>query len=99
MVQQICLSGGRVGVLASRLQLTKQAVGQVLDGLERAGWVRRAPDPDDGRVRLIFYTESGCQLVSDTLDVTRRVERRLMKRIGPQRLKALKEALSHLAAQ
>lgn len=97
-IQQICLSGGRAADLVERLGMTKQAVGQVLSSLETAGWVRREPDPNDARVRLVFYTKNGLRMLSDVLDVTQRVERRLTKAIGKVGLKELKTKLSAVEA-
>ena len=33
--------------------MTKQSAGVMVDQLERLGYVRRVPDPADGRARLI----------------------------------------------
>ena len=51
--------GSRLTELAERSGLTKQAVGEALDDLERMGYVERAPDPVDGRAKIIRLTERG----------------------------------------
>ena len=45
--------------LAAAEQVTHQAVTQNLSELKRAGLVETAPDPDDGRKKLISITEAG----------------------------------------
>src|SRR5579871_3580436 len=42
--------------LGDRLCLTSGAVTMLVDRLERAGWVRRRPHPDDRRYTLIELT-------------------------------------------
>jgi len=96
VIQQICLSGGRVSAVVSKLHMSKQAVGQIVDGLERAGWVRRLPDPSDARARRIEYTPEGCRLVADIIAVTERVELRWKARIGPKDFRNLKKTLTAL---
>jgi DNA-binding MarR family transcriptional regulator len=39
---------------------------QVVSRLEKRGWVRRAPDPDDGRATLAILTEDGWDKVVQT---------------------------------
>jgi DNA-binding MarR family transcriptional regulator len=39
--------------------MTKQSAGVMVDQLERLGYVRRVPDPTDGRARLIVIEERG----------------------------------------
>jgi DNA-binding MarR family transcriptional regulator len=51
--------GERLTVLAERANLTKQAVGEVVSELERAGYVERVPDPQDGRAKIIRLTKRG----------------------------------------
>ena len=51
--------GSRLTELAERSALTKQAVGEVVADLENLGYVERAPDPGDGRAKLIKLTERG----------------------------------------
>src|SRR4029079_6428621 len=45
-------------VIAERSGLTRQAITMIVDELEAAGVVRRAPDPEDGRAKRIGYTEA-----------------------------------------
>ena len=39
--------------------MCKQSAGVLVDELERLGYVRRVPDPTDGRARLIVIEERG----------------------------------------
>ena len=42
--------------LAERLEITKQGASQIVDDMERRGYVERRPDPSDARARLLQLT-------------------------------------------
>jgi DNA-binding MarR family transcriptional regulator len=50
------------GGLAKGLELSSGAMTNRLDGLEKAGLVRRLPDPDDRRALLVELTDEGRRL-------------------------------------
>lgn len=94
--QRIAPGGSRLAELAEAAQLPKQTVGSIVDQLERAGYVRRCPDPDDARARLVTITQRGRQLVEISLPVVREVEAAWRVHLGPARTRQLKEALTTL---
>src|SRR5947209_19577182 len=49
--------GATSSELAERLGVTKQAAGQIVDDLEKPGYVRRQPHPAGGRRRLVVLTD------------------------------------------
>jgi DNA-binding MarR family transcriptional regulator len=57
--QRIAADGSRLTDLADQAQMSKQSAGVLVDQLERLGYVRRVPDPTDGRARLIVIEERG----------------------------------------
>ncbi|PXX70849.1 MarR family transcriptional regulator [Nocardia tenerifensis] len=59
----------RVGEIATRMQVAGPHVTRQLNGLERRRLVRRVPDPDDQRARLITLTPNGEKLVGRYLQV------------------------------
>ncbi|MDX6265140.1 MAG: hypothetical protein QOH84_6828, partial [Kribbellaceae bacterium] len=48
-----------ISTLAARLDITKQGAAQIIDDMERRGYVERHPDPTDGRARLIHLSQRG----------------------------------------
>jgi DNA-binding MarR family transcriptional regulator len=56
---RIAAAGSRLTDLADQAQVSKQSAGVLVDQLERLGYVRRVPDPTDGRARLIVIEERG----------------------------------------
>ncbi|WP_232242180.1 MarR family winged helix-turn-helix transcriptional regulator [Streptacidiphilus jeojiense] len=61
--QRISPDGSRLTDLADQAQMSKQSAGVLVDQLERLGYVRRAPDPADGRARLIVIEQRGRRAV------------------------------------
>ncbi|MFJ6798952.1 MarR family winged helix-turn-helix transcriptional regulator [Streptomyces sp. NPDC091268] len=50
--------GATASELAERLGVTKQAAGQIVDDLEKRGYVRREPHPEGGRRKLVVLTRA-----------------------------------------
>ncbi|MGW4768947.1 MarR family winged helix-turn-helix transcriptional regulator [Nocardia sp. NPDC004278] len=59
----------RVGEIAERMQVVGPHVTRQLNGLERRRLVKRVPDPDDQRARLITLTPDGKKLIGRYLRV------------------------------
>lgn len=89
--------GTRQSALIEKMAVTKQAVQQLLDGLEGEGVIVRAADPEDGRGKLVRYTEKGLAALRDGDRVKRAIERDWVARIGAERFDALMSALRSLA--
>lgn len=87
-------SGMPQSELVARMGMTKQAVQQLLDGLEVDGIVRREPDPNDRRGKLVVYTAKGRAAVRDATAIKRAIERDIRTALGDARFEAMKKALS-----
>ncbi|QNS02676.1 MarR family winged helix-turn-helix transcriptional regulator [Streptomyces xanthii] len=94
--QRIGPDGSRLAELAEASQVSKQTIGSIVDQLERAGYVRRAPDPRDARARLVSLTDRGHELVALSLPVVRDVQDRWTAHLGPTRTRQLRQALEAL---
>jgi DNA-binding MarR family transcriptional regulator len=69
--QRMAPDGTRLTTLAEQAQMSKQSAGVLVDQLERLGYVRRVPDPTDGRARLIVFEQRGrraVEVATATLD-------------------------------
>ncbi len=82
--------------LARRMQLSKQAVQQLLDQLEEEGIVKREPDPEDGRGKRVVYTKKGLAALQAAVVVKRAIEADYRKRLGAKGLESLVRALDAL---
>lgn len=61
-------AGVRLSDIGDRLLQRVPDVSRLVDRLERAGFARRAPDPEDGRGVLVELTTAGRTLVEDMDD-------------------------------
>lgn len=59
---------GKPGKLAGPLGISSGAMTNRLDNLERRGYVRRLPDPDDRRGVIVELTEAGQTLWAQTVE-------------------------------
>ena len=91
------LDGMRPTDLAGEMQVSKQAVNDLLGDLERQGYIRREVDPADGRRRLIRLTAKGTKLEDTVRLAARDAERRLERELGPDRFHSFREALVEAA--
>ena len=74
------------GALLRATLVTSGTMKNRIDRRERAGLVRRLPDPDDGRVVLAALTDAGREHVDAALADLLARERRLLARLsGPER--------------
>jgi DNA-binding MarR family transcriptional regulator len=96
VMQRIGPDGTRLTELAEAAQVTKQTAGFLVDQLERAGYVRRTPDPSDARARLVRIAERGAaaQPVGDA--AVAEVEAEWRAAIGERRWAQLRDALTRL---
>ena len=78
-----------VGELANRLVLRHHTVVELTNRLEAAGFVKRQPDPEDGRQILIHVTPQGAAKLR-SLSLAHRDELRVK---GPELARALRTIL------
>jgi len=85
--------GSRLTVLAERSSLTKQAVGEVADELERLGYVQRVSDPADRRAKLIRLTPLGHRAQASARRIFGEIEAEWEQRFGAERVAGMRELL------
>ena len=84
--------------LSHGLMLSSAGVTSRLDRLERRGFVRRLPDPDDRRGVIVELTDSGVEIVDVAVEANSASERKLMEPFDPQELEILEVLLRKLLA-
>ena len=94
--QRIAPGGSRLAELAEAAEVSKQTVGSIVDQLERAGYVRRVPDPDDARARRVIITAKGEEIVAISAPVVAEIEAAWEAHLGRARTRQLREALTAL---
>lgn len=89
----IDLAGTRLGELARRANMTPQAMGELVDDLERRGYVIRRPDPNDRRAKLVVLTPTGLACVQAAQQTIADLESHLVDLLGEHRLRGLQRGL------
>lgn len=87
----------RLSELATVANMTLSHLSRVISRLERAGWVRRSPDPDDGRSTLAVLTPAGWAKVEQSAPGHVEAVRRLVfDPLSPEQATALGEAAAQV---
>jgi len=89
-------SGTRLTELARRARMTKQGMMLVDDDLEERGYVRRVPDADDARAKVVRLTARGRRFVAEARRSSAAVEARARRELGDRRYETLRDALEQL---
>ena len=83
------LEGRRPTQVAERMQITKQAVNDLIRDLERYGYARYCPDPSDRRARLIHLTARGRRLEGAARKYAIAAESELERELGQEHFQKL----------
>jgi DNA-binding MarR family transcriptional regulator len=92
-------TGTRLTELARRAGVTKQAMMQLVDDLQGLGCVRRTPDPQDGRAKVVRLTAKGLRQRARARKALQMVEGRIRRRLGPRKYAALRGILEELGEE
>ncbi|SEG52769.1 transcriptional regulator, MarR family [Actinacidiphila yanglinensis] len=74
-------SGATSSELAEELGVTKQAAGQIIDDLEKRGYVARRPHPAGGRRKLVVLTDKALEHLAVAGRVLHDLEAQLTRRL------------------
>ena len=92
-------SGYTVGELCERCLAKQPTVSKLIDRLERARWVRRRRDREDGRRVLVEITDAGRRKIAPVLAEARDYERAILGAGGAPELERLRTRLRALIAR
>ena len=88
--------GVRPGALADRAGISKQAMNQLLQSLETAGYIARSAARDDGRTRVVRLTRRGRAAYTRMADILVGIEREWSAELGPKPFSDLKALLTRV---
>ncbi|MEU9470892.1 MarR family winged helix-turn-helix transcriptional regulator [Streptomyces avermitilis] len=83
--------------LAAHLGVTKQAASQLVDEMERKGYVERRPHPGDARARLVVLTERGWACTRAAEEAAAEAVRPWVELLGEDEVGLLWARLSRIA--
>jgi DNA-binding MarR family transcriptional regulator len=86
-----------VSALSELLDITKQGAAQIVDDMQRRGYVERRASPTDRRSRPLYLTGRGQRALAAARRFHRRYERELIRRHGADPVAALRSVLTAIA--
>ena len=79
--------------LATQLQIEPPTIARVLDRMERDGWIKRLPSPQDRRKKIIHPTKKVDSVWKSIIKCGRRIEKQATANLSHSQLDAAKEVL------
>jgi DNA-binding MarR family transcriptional regulator len=89
--------GTRIGVLAARAGVTRQAAGQLLSEIERCGYALRRPAPDDARATVVQFTPRGKRLLATVFQLVEEIESSFAEIVGREAFEHVRIGLARIA--
>ena len=87
--------GSRSAEMAVRAGITRQSMGEVIRDLVDIGILEMAPDPRDGRAKIVRYTPEGKRFASEGFQHLRELERVFKEEFGEE-YEATREVLERV---
>lgn len=82
VIPYVSTEGTRQAEIVERMGLSKQAVQQLIVDLESTGILQRETDPNDGRGKIVRFTEKGLAAQYSSQKAKRKVEAELKAILG-----------------
>lgn len=79
--------------LARNIGISRQAIQQTLVEMEKSGLITLAPDPADGRAKIVKFSRRGTGIGKIAFDALDEIEAELTRRLGVRAVKQVKELL------
>jgi len=92
-------TGTRIIDIARIQGVSKQAISQIAQAIENAGYLKREEDPTDRRSRSLVFTSKGKALIHDAVVAMHALEQDMEAILGKKDLQQLRELLARLHNQ
>lgn len=89
--------GSRIGAIAQRAGITRQAAGQLVAEIEACGYIERRAEPDDGRATRVVFTQRGRRMLAAVFEILRTFDDELAVSLGKRSYARLCEDLFTIA--
>jgi DNA-binding MarR family transcriptional regulator len=87
------LDGTRLTDLASRANMTKQSMQELVDRAEKLGYVERKPDSHDRRAKIVVFSKRGLRLLEALQKAVIVMEKRMAQQIGERSVRQIARLL------
>jgi len=84
----------RAAELARALGVSRQAIQQQINELEKDDLITQLPDPSDKRANRIVFSEKGAALIKQAMQTLRGTEQALAERVGYDSLEQMRQVLT-----
>ena len=84
ITRHLPVAGARMGELAQRAGITKQAMGDLIDQCEAWGLVRRESDVQDARARRVAFTATGLLWLRAHREAVHQAEQEFRQEVGDE---------------
>ena len=88
------------GIDATRLSAViafdRSTLGSVIERLQAKGFIERKPAPEDKRIKLLYLTKSGAELLRDVTATVERAQARMLQPLRPADRKTLTVLMEQL---
>ncbi|ATN35947.1 MarR family transcriptional regulator [Rhizobium sp. ACO-34A] len=99
LTRNLDIGGTRLTELARRAEMSKQAMGELVEQCAQMGLVERSDDPSDRRARLVTFTPAGIVWLEAFRDAVDLAENEMREELGEDLMDAILEGLSRYAAE
>jgi DNA-binding MarR family transcriptional regulator len=89
--------GSRIGAIAQRAGVTRQAAGQLVAEIEACGYIERRAEPDDARATLVVFTPRGRRLLAAVFEILTTLDEEFGARLGKRAYERLRDDLFTIA--
>jgi DNA-binding MarR family transcriptional regulator len=96
LLRHLDANGTRITEIARRAGITKQAAGQLVADCEELKLVRTTLDPDDGRAKIVTFSERGRSIIIAERAIIEEIEQRFQSALGKETYSAMRVALEKL---
>jgi len=79
--------------LARNIGISRQAIQQTLVEMEKMGLITLAPDPSDGRAKIVKFSRRGSGIGKATFEIMDAIEKELIERLGSKPFETFRKVL------
>jgi DNA-binding MarR family transcriptional regulator len=97
LLSNLDVEGTRIGVLASRAGVTRQAAGQLLREIEKCDYIERRAAADDARATVVRFTARGRRLLATVFELVDQIEAEFADLLADAAFDDLRDMLVRLA--
>jgi DNA-binding MarR family transcriptional regulator len=97
LLSNLDTEGTRIGVLAMRAGVTRQAAGQLLKAIEACGYVETRDVPHDGRATTVHFTQRGRRLLATVFELVEEIETDFASTLRSGQFERLRDGLHQIA--